>query len=158
MRISILPCPLPSVTLMLLWQRGPSHPLIFWGIFWGLCTPPIDPFGRTRGLGLPMFFFPHPVASGGLCRAEGISKWESRYFAEIMRTLRTLSWVRVSSLPEYPLRCPLFLKGGAEHARAPFPACLSPLKMFSVLRVPCLGEGGCPIRCRAGLPWCLLLE
>lgn len=125
-RLSILPCPLPSVTLVLLRQRGPCHPLISRGIFWGLCTPSLDPFARTRGLGLPMFFFPHPAASGGLCSAEVIAKWESRYFVRIVHPPRTLSWARVSSFPAYPLSCPLFLSGETGHARAPCPACLSP--------------------------------
>lgn len=126
-RISILPCPLPSVTLILLWQRGLSRPLIFCGIFWGFCTPSIDPFARTRGLGLLMFFFPLPVGSGGLGSAEVISKWESRYFVHIKHRLRALPGVGVSSFPEYPLSCPLFLTGETEYAKTPFPVCLSPL-------------------------------
>lgn len=126
-RLSILPCPLPSVTLVLLRQRGPGHPLISRGICRGLCTPSPDPFARTRGLGLPMFFFfPHPAVSGGLCSAEVIAKWESRYFVRIVHPPRTLSWARVSSFPAYPRSCPLFLSGETGHARAPFPACLSP--------------------------------
>lgn len=81
-------------------------------------------------------FFPHPAVSGGLCSAEVISKWESRYFVRIVHTFLGEGEL-ISCIPSELSSFPF---GRNWTCQGSLPGLSVSLNMFSLIGVP-WGEG-----------------